>query len=178
MKERKVTISMAWANVFSIILLIVAAVVMIVVYRLLWGDFHFGDGDRLMRDVVLLVALFGGIVVHELIHGLTWALYAKQGWKSISFGVMWKILTPYCHCSEPLVLWHYIVGTLMPLVVLGIVPLVLGLAIGSFLVALYGVVFISTACGDILLVWKLRHEKASSTVLDHPTEAGCVVYEE
>ena len=61
MKERKVTISMAWANVFSIILLIVAAVVMIVVYRLLWGDFHFGDGDRLMRDVVLLVAQ---IIVH------------------------------------------------------------------------------------------------------------------
>ena len=27
-------------------------------------------------------------VVHELVHGLTWSLFAKSGWKSVSFGVI------------------------------------------------------------------------------------------
>lgn len=181
MKERKVTINMAWANAFSFIVLAVAAIPTLVAYRALWGEFHVGGGDPygvLIKDAVFVVAMLAGIVVHELIHGATWAMFAQSGWKSISFGVMWKMLSPYCHCSEPLPLRHYVAGALMPLVVLGIIPLALGLALESFLVVLYGVVFVSAASGDILVVWKLRHDKATSSVLDHPTEAGCVVYEE
>jgi hypothetical protein len=58
---------------------------------------------------IVLIALTG-IILHELIHGITWAKYTKDGFKSIRFGVLWKFLTPYCHCKEPLLVKHYIIG--------------------------------------------------------------------
>ncbi len=51
------------------------------------------------------------IAAHELLHGLGWSRYAKNGWKSIKFGVNWKFFTPYCHCNEPLQLNHYRIGS-------------------------------------------------------------------
>jgi hypothetical protein len=41
---------------------------------------------------IVLIALTIGIM-HELIHGITWAKYTKDGFKSIRFGVLWKFLT-------------------------------------------------------------------------------------
>ena len=41
-----------------------------------------------------------------------------------------------------------------------------------------GVIFIAAAAGDIMVVWRLRKENPENMVLDHPTEAGYLVYEE
>jgi hypothetical protein len=37
---------------------------------------------------IVLIALTIGIILHELIHGITWAKYTKDG--LIRFGVLWK----------------------------------------------------------------------------------------
>jgi hypothetical protein len=34
---------------------------------------------------IVLIALTIGIILHELIHGITWAKYTKDGFKSIRF---------------------------------------------------------------------------------------------
>ncbi|MEA4948613.1 MAG: hypothetical protein VB068_03025, partial [Petrimonas sp.] len=36
--------------------------------------------------LLFTAAVVIGIVLHELIHGITWALFAKKGFKSIRFG--------------------------------------------------------------------------------------------
>ena len=64
-----------------------------------------------------LVAFFAGVVVHELIHGLVWSFFCKDGLHSIHFGFQLKTLTPYCHCAQPLDKGGYIAGTLAPGVV-------------------------------------------------------------
>lgn len=58
-------------------------------------------------------------VVHELIHGITWGIFAEKHFQSINFGVIWKMLTLYCHCSVPLKKWQYVLGAAMPTLVLG-----------------------------------------------------------
>lgn len=68
---------------------------------------------------LLFLAIVGLLVVHECIHGLTWGLFAPRHFASISFGVIWKALTPYCTCSAPLRRWQYALGTAMPTLVLG-----------------------------------------------------------
>lgn len=193
MKERKLTVNIVWANIFSIIALAIIAIPTAYLWYTLWGEADMlptvkkGMSDEefdswliwySIKMAALFIAFIGGVFVHELIHGLTWAHYAKSGWKSISFGVMWKLLTPYCHCSEPLKVRPYIIGALMPLIILGILPWILGLCFGSIWPTVFGVIYIVAASGDILIVWKLRNEKSTSTVLDHPTEAGCIIYEE
>lgn len=117
-----------------------------------------------------------GIVLHELIHGFVFGLYAKSGFKSIRFGFMKEYLTPYCHCTEPLKIRHYFAGALMPALVLGLVPIMVSFFNGSLFWLIYGIVFFSAAAGDFMVVCVLRKEHPDTLVQDHDSEAGCWVY--
>ena len=177
---RKVAIDLGKANVFAIVIMVVSAVVLLVPFFLIWHgrkdivELFAGPTEWFIVLPVIVV----GIVVHELIHGLTWACYAKRGWKSISFGVMWKMLTPYCHCDEPLSIPGYMMGAMMPCIVLGIIPSIVALFIGSLPLLVWGIFFISAAAGDIWMTWLLTKEDPKNMVLDHPTEAGFYIIEE
>ncbi len=193
MKERKETISPAQANLWSILLLIVVTVVggayfFYVTNLLGFAPFASmtgtGSGDKsnpwgpLLFVLLYFVVLIAGMVVHELVHGITWAHYCKNGWRSISFGVIWKYLMPYCHCSEPLSVPHYRIGALMPLYVVGILPLIVSPFINSIPLCFFGILFITGAVGDLMVVWRLRKENPRNMVMDHPSEPGYFVYEE
>jgi hypothetical protein len=118
--------------------------------------------------------------VHELVHGITWGIFAAHHFKDIEFGVMWQLLTPYCTCTVPLTKRQYILGGLMPLIVLGIIPTAIAIAAGSFFWLIIGLVMILSAGGDILLVWKLiryKTDKQDVLIYDHPTKAGSIVFE-
>jgi len=131
----------------------------------IWGNF-----------VSILLVMTIGIIAHELIHGITWAMYTKNGFKSIKFGVLWKVLTPYCHCSEPLKVKHYITGAIMPAIILGFLPFVYSLFTGNALWLFFGIFFTMSAVGDFLIVNLVRKEDMNSLVLDHPSEVGCYVF--
>ena len=173
-KGRKVTVDIVKANIFALVIMLVAALVLIVPFVYIWGVRNssigmFGDTRQL--GVAILVFVIG-IVVHELIHGITWSFFAPQGWKSISFGVIWKMLTPYCHCDDPMRIPGYMLGAIMPCIVLGIIPSIVALCIGNFPLLAWGIVFIAAAAGDLWMTWLLTKENPRSMVFDHPTEAG------
>lgn len=179
-KGRKVAIDIVKANIFACVLLVVSAIFFLVPFFWIWKDRKtisellggFGDWS------IAILLVLAGIVVHELIHGLTWSFFAKSGWKSISFGVMWKLLTPYCHCDEPMHIPGYMAGAMMPCIILGIIPAVLALFVGSLPLLIWGVFFISAAAGDIWMTWLLLKENPESLVLDHPSEAGFYIIDE
>ncbi len=177
---RKVSIDIVKANVFSVAILVVTAIVSVLLFVLIWR------GRRPVAEltggalewVAAMVLMVVGIAVHELIHGITWACFAPSGWRSIKFGVMWKLLTPYCHCSEPMNKRQYITGAMMPCLVLGLVPIVVALCIGNLPMLVWGIFFTAAAAGDIWMSWLLMKEPPRCKVLDHPSEAGFYVIEE
>lgn len=167
------TIDLHKASRASAIITLGVAVLSGVAFYLLWRP----DAFLTWVDSLLLVVLFVvGIVVHELIHGFFFGLFGTKGFKSIRFGVMWKMLTPYCHCNEPLKIKHYALAALMPALLLGIVPVVISLCNGSILMWLFGVIFTGAAAGDFMVVWVLRKEHRDTYVQDHPSEPGCFVF--
>ncbi|MGQ0828185.1 MAG: DUF3267 domain-containing protein [Bacteroidota bacterium] len=117
-----------------------------------------------------------GIVLHELIHGIVWSRFTKDGFRSIKFGVLWKMLTPYCHCKEPLKVSQYITGVIMPAIILGVVPAIISIVIGNIGLLVFGIFFTMVAVGDFLIINLLRKENKDSLVLDHPSEAGFFIY--
>ena len=179
-KGRKVAIDIVKANIFAVVIMVVSAIVFLVPFFWIWaekkpiGELLGGIGDW----GTAFILMFVGIVVHELIHGLTWACFAKSGWKSISFGVMWKLLTPYCHCDEPMNIPGYMMGAMMPCIILGVIPAVVALFIGSLPMLAWGVFFIAAAAGDIWMTWLLTKENPKCLVLDHPSEAGFYIIDE
>ena len=179
-KGRKVVIDIVKANIFALAIMVISAIVFLVLFFIIWKEKKtvselFGNfGDWSIAFILFIV----GIVVHELIHGATWACFAKRGWKSISFSVMWKLLTPYCHCDEPMTIHSYMMGAMMPCIILGVFPAVIALFIGSLPMLVWGIIFIAAAAGDIWISLLLTKENPKSLVFDHPSEAGFYIIDE
>ena len=120
--------------------------------------------------------ILAGIILHELIHGITWSKFAKHGYKSIKYGIIWNLITPYCHCKEPLLVKHYIIGAFMPGLILGITPSFFGLVSGNLIWIFLGGFFTLAAGGDFMIISKLLNQNATYYVQDHPSKIGCYIY--
>lgn len=177
------TISIEKANKVGLLLFVPVFIVFTGLYFILWKEKliqSFQDESYVVAMIkntgLFFLAFIIGIVLHELIHGISFALFAPKGIRSIRFGVLWQYLTPYCHCTEPLQIKHYIFGALTPAVILGLIPAIVGLVIGSYLVTFLGITFIVAAVGDFMVVQLLWNEKGTDYAQDHPSEAGCFVF--
>lgn len=118
--------------------------------------------------------------VHEGIHGLTWGLFAESHWRSIRFGVIWKALTPYCTCAQPMKRGQYILGAAMPTLVLGIGLTAAAALTGIFWVFILALAMIFGGGGDFTIILKiLLHRQCGKEAVyyDHPYECGVVVFE-
>ena len=121
--------------------------------------------------------LLFGIFAHELIHMTAWAFFAKKPLSAFKLGFQWKSLTPYAHCKEPMDILPYRIGSFMPCLLLGILPWVISLFTGDILFFLFGFLYTAAAGGDLLILWIIRKVKPNTLVEDHPTNAGCTIYE-
>lgn len=186
-KKEKKTIALAKANIYGFLLLIPTAIIYLTPFYFLWKEkltleafnnlfIDFGVSNGLLTGILFLVVVIVGVVVHELIHGITWAIFAKNGLRSIKFGILKEMLTPYCHCQEPLKLRPYLLGAMMPGLVVGVLPWLVSLLVGSVPLLIFGIFFTMAAMGDLMIIRLIYQEDKQSYVLDHPSEAGCYVY--
>ncbi len=177
-RKAELTVSIVKANAFGIVLLIPLIVIGLGLFILANRQLRHGFSMGSFFAVIAVMLLM--IVVHELIHGLTWAYFTEHHFKDIEFGFMKQYLTPYCACCTPLTKNQYIIGALMPMIVLGIIPMIIGILAGSLPILLLGIIMTDAASGDILIVWNIlryRSDAASIVYIDHPTQAGGVIFE-
>ncbi|KKX48456.1 MULTISPECIES: DUF3267 domain-containing protein [Sphingobacterium] len=176
------TIDLAKANIFSLLLFIPIILVYGLPFYLIWGELDFiglfveSFKENPLFSIAIVIVLLAGIVVHELIHGATFALFAKHGFKSIKFGILLKMLTPYCHCKEPLRVKEYIVGAIMPAIILGLLPGIIAIFIGNVFLLIFAIFFTGAAAGDFMIINLIWKEDKDTMVLDHPSEAGCFIF--
>ena len=172
--KRDLSISMARANV--IVLFISIPVVILQFAIFLW--LHGTAGLRpVWSSAILIIAVLLGIVVHELIHGISWMIFGRKPFSAIKFGYQWKTFTPYAHLKEPVEVNAYRLGAFLPGFILGILTYLLSLVLGNGDLFWFSLVHTSAAGGDWLILWLIRHVKAGRHVEDHPTNAGCYVLE-
>lgn len=174
--KHDITISVKDANTKAILYTMPLIVPLIIVFILMHGYWTMFSYKEFSIAMIINLIL---IVVHELIHGITWSRFTEKGWDAISFGVIWKMLTPYCTCNEALTKKHYIIGALMPLVVLGLIPAIAALITGSSVLLWIGILMIIGAGGDIymsLLLWKFEDNGQETIFMDHPCEVGSVAF--
>ena len=177
--ERKdVTFGVVEANVWAIVVTLPLILPFLLAYYVMWGkEWTMLPWWGYFVGLVLLTAF---IVGHELIHGAVFACFAKDGFRSVAFGVIWSMLTPYCTCRESLKRKHYMLAILAPTVVLGILPAAVALAVGSKWILYLGVLMILGGGGDIMCAIKLatyRTKGKECLFFDHPYEVGLAVFE-
>jgi hypothetical protein len=175
--QREITMGAGEANLKAIILAVPIVLLFITPYFIIWGE---NVNLSLLsmpgyKTLKILTYLIIGAILHEFIHGVFWAIYLKNGFRSIRFGIMWKYLTPYCHSKEPMKLKHYRLGAIMPCIILGIIPAAISLFLGDIGLLAFGVFFTVAAGGDILMIWLLREKNKNILVQDHPDKIGCIL---
>lgn len=142
-------------------------------------------GERLLESPWnaegTLAVVFGGslllIVVHELVHALTWMIAGRAPRSAIAFGFAWSALSPYTHLKLPIRARAYRLGVVMPGIVTGLLPGLIALAIGNGPLMLISTLLIVGAVGDLLVLWVIRAVPDEVLVLDHPSAIGCFVQE-
>lgn len=135
-----------------------------------WQHTYFQISSLLTTE--LIIFLISGIFIHEGIHALVWILLLPGGFKSIKFGFNVHSLSPYTHCSQPMKVWQYRLGGLMPGLAMGFIPVVLSFIFMNTLLNFVGFLFLWAAGGDIIGLYLLRKLKPNSMVKDHPDEMG------
>ena len=123
------------------------------------------------------VAIVAGIVFHELLHGIVMAAFAKNGWKSVSFGFNVQAFAPYAHCREPLSPNAYRLTLVAPGILLGDIPVLVGWCTGNILFLFFGILFTLSAAGDIIIFWMSRNI-TGGMLQDHSEKIGFVHVEE
>jgi len=165
-------------NLLAIPVGVAACLIALVPFVLVWGFELLGEGaGGFFALHSFLPAIIIGIVVHEVLHGVTWALAGRRPLSSISFGFNVATLTPYAHFKEPLPANAYRTGAAMPGLLLGVVPLLIALATGNGWLATFGTLFLVAASGDILIFWMIRDVSLTSQIQDHPSKPGCIVFD-
>jgi len=189
--KEEITINIVWANIFGVIVLVIAILLFGIPFYFLWSEKFMNikiinpimgsPSQKIMafkNIAISLLILFPLIVIHELIHGIFILVFAKNRLKSIKFGIMpaSKLFTPYCHCMEKLKINHYKIVVIMPLIIMGIIPTIISIIIGNIFLLFWGIICIIAAGGDILVFLKTLKQKRDSWIFDHPTKAGFYIY--
>ena len=173
--KRDISIPMSKTAGKSLLIAIPIAIIQVATFFLIHGYPAIPVNAKITAYGFLL--LFG-ILIHELIHMFSWALFAKKPLSVFKLGFQWKSLTPYAHCKEPMDIHPYRIGSFAPGLLLGILPWIISLFTGDVLLFFFGFLYTTAAGGDFLILWLIRDIKPNTLVEDHPTNAGCYVIEQ
>jgi hypothetical protein len=169
-----VSISAGQATKMALALIPIFAVVVLVPHWLIWGGISFvGDVLAVLRPIIVIPVFIISVFVHEALHGLGFVWFGHLAWRDVRFGFHWKALAPYAHCQAPLSAGAYRGAVLLPGLMLGVIPALIGVIIGLGGLSIYSIIMLMAAGGDFVILWVIRCVPASSLVLDHAERPGC-----
>ena len=151
---------------------------LLVGYALIWGWEAVANGCNSFFELISFIPiLILGAIAHEGLHGVGWKYAARLRWSDMSYGIQWNLLTPYAHSNQPMPKSAYLIGSLLPAIILGVIPYLIALIVGHDWLLMFGFVFTFSAGGDLWVVYKLRRVSSDAWVQDHAENAGCMVFD-
>ena len=135
------------------------------------GEWNFFINLILFMAVYILLA-----VLHEGIHAITCMTHKSVGVKDIKFGIIMEYLAPYFHCKVPINVKKYREVLLMPTIILGFLPSLLGFLLGSTLLTSYGFLMTLGGIGDFMVYKALRKYNKDDLIMDNPDSIGFAAY--
>lgn len=177
-KSKHLTMSVVKANILAIFVMMPFILFFWWLYNTV--NLEIDTNISSVWSVLFLPILIFLVVIHEVIHGITWGIFAKDHFKSIEFGVIWQMLTPYCACKGLLKKWQYMLGSLMPTIILGGVMALISIFLNNYLLFLLSLLMIISGGGDFIIVLMIIFHKVTgkyTLFCDHPYKLGVVVFE-
>lgn len=131
------------------------ATVLLMVPTILLFRYIYGQDATHIGNMTFWLYVIAGIALNLLLHAIFFGIFSPKGIRSVSI-VMHKGGISFCHCNEPIRMWQYRLTCLLPVAVLGIFPLLYGMATGNFHATLFGMFLVIGSIDDLYILWKLR----------------------
>lgn len=113
------------------------------------------------------------IVIHEVLHGVSFVLFSKHKWSSIKFGLLLSQGLAYCISIVPVSIRRARSSLMMPLYVVCIPLYVIALVTTNLPMAIFAVILASGSIGDVYYLWKLRTATTNQYMIEElPTKSG------
>ncbi|WBW97672.1 DUF3267 domain-containing protein [Oceanirhabdus sp. W0125-5] len=173
----ELTMSKRSIIITSILFSIIIYAIIGTLYSMIWDKpfwetfFYYFDNNKLL----CLLTFIAFTIVHELLHGLGFIVFAHVPWSEVKFGINYKYFTPYTDCDSILNVIQFRIVSVLPVLILGIIPTIIGMTIGSIYLVGWGLVMICCGLGDFAIIWMTRALNPKILVKSHPTKIGFVI---
>lgn len=173
-REKDVTISSGKAMVLGVVFALPFIVIIGLLYRfVLIKRAHLSEIGGPSFYIMFIAIIAASVVVHELLHGIGWAISSGKGWKVVRFNI--NAMMPSCACKVALKKKTYLIGVLAPFVVLGLGSILFIFVYPSTVSFLTMMVNFVAAGADLLIALHVLREE-DGFIADHPTEAGYIAF--
>ena len=133
-------------NIFSFVLLGIVIGISILIYKDFWKEYT----DNFFKMGLFLLAYFGYMILHELLHGLSYRIHGGKG-KNITFGVHLEKSILCCLCKQDITKKNILMSLLYPFFFIGIVTYVIGAIFKLPMLFLLSIFNLSGCIGDIVM---------------------------
>lgn len=134
---------------------------------------HLSEIGGLSFYIMFTAIIAVSVVIHELLHGIGWAITSGKGWKVVRFNI--NAMLPSCACEVVLRRQPYLIGVLAPFVVLGSGSMLFVFVYPGTVSLLTLMVNFIAAGADLLIAFKVLKE-GRCLIADHPTDAGYIAF--
>jgi hypothetical protein len=166
--------SVARANLIALLWLPLSALLTVGPFLRFWGPGPISHALPAATDLrVMLPLILVGVLAHEALHAVGFLLLGRAPRAAVRIGFQRRTLTPFASCGAAVTAGAYRAASLLPALVLGVLPTVLAWLLGSGGLVLWGWVMLALAGGDLAAVWAMRAVPRGVLVLDHPSRVGC-----
>ena len=163
MKYYKFELSMLWANIVSIVLLIVGTIIAFITYGAIY------DPNTTM--VIALFELVIYLIMHEILHGLAFSCFCKNK-NNVKYGAMLEKGVLYAMCQERIPKKGAYISLLTPTVVLTGIILIIAYVFRVDDLVFLGVFNLAGAAGDILMTLFLTKLPKDVQYIDYDNVIG------
>lgn len=173
-REKDVTISSGKATVLGIVYALPFVITWGLLYRfLLIERAHLSEVGGFSFYIMFITIIAISVVIHELLHGIGWAISSGKGWKVVRFNI--NTMMPSCACKVALKKGAYLTGVLAPFVVLGLGSILFVFVYPGTVSMLTLMINFIAAGADLLIAVNVLRE-GNCLIADHPTKAGYIMF--
>ncbi len=155
----------------------VAILGLFIPFQLRWGVTppRLPAGRPLLALAGLFALFMAGLLLREVVH---WAAYrwigrVPRGATRLATGHM--AIGPRVRCETPVPARVYRLILTLPVVLLGVVPGIIGIVVGSWLLVLWALWLVVASSGDFVALWAMRGLPPDTPVRAHPRRPGCEI---
>lgn len=158
-------------NVYAILLIAVLVVPTVMIF----GSYsvEIAGIQSLYLLFVYMLSFIVFVIIHELLHGISFVIFGKVKFKELRFGIIWKSGMAYCISTVPVKMSASRISLMMPVYAVCIPMYIVGISMNNFGIAILSIFFLSGSVADFYYMWISRKADRSSYMFEEmPTTSG------